>query len=719
MNARSTHWSRTSDNASFVAALRGYCIIPQRLVQSGSGKILSQIPWLIVIDFTLLYRYVFLGCSSPGVTPVIVKRVPEIESRSTELVIPAVTAAIEERIAFPSLMDSFYKKNPLLGGMESGKTIHNQTIDALLAALVLWTILSNVYKNLVLPFLDNSSIASASAMTEKLGIYPLFFMSNWLDDLFITLFGARFYLKLKHRCKSTTAPAVFLLILFLDSCFIFLPYSIMFLFYDIPQGSDVALFIITWLHLGNFIPFTGSYTYNFAWLPALLFQCQIMMTLIYCASVVREISLVSVIFVAMGASLLVYVILSAICYFSLTLKIELFMPVVFHNPLSVFHNFSLGFLISYMTDDKRHNYLKINCHGKHSTHGQGKVDGHSPSVPVAKESRHVNEGNVGQGSSNAALALTPRDPVPPSENLPDPVHALTPLLFPEGPNDIADSPSLSRERYTERSSKWMAKFCCSCKKHRVEDTIPQTSPRAGDNESCASARFAHSTMDAAFWHPAAPRHRQRCRLLCEKVTKEESQWLSNKLYMLTHNHRRFGDVLAIIPIFTIYGTFTALGTETGVIYKEVLDDTTSSYKSVPNVASYITLLLARIIVPIMFSAALYYVMISSTYALEWLMHRVFLSWIGKSALPILYIQPVVISFISTNIGSIKIGPYSISIFLLYLLGGMFVCMLIGTCINTLMEELVRVVMNKSWSSFDRYKASLIAKRYRRKLNGER
>lgn len=170
---------------------------------------------------------------------------------------------------------------------------------------------------------------------------------------------------------------------------------------------------------------------------------------------------------------------------------------------------------------------------------------------------------------------------------------------------------------------------------------------------------------------------------------------------------------------TIYGTFTAIGTETGLIYNQVPNETLGTYQDSPNVASYVVLLLARIMVPVMFSTALYYIMISSTYALEWLMHRVFLTWIGKSALPILYIQPVIISLISSNIGAIKIGPYSISIFLLYLLGGVFVCILIGTCTNTLMEELVRAVMSKSWSSFDRYKASLIAKRYRRQLNGER
>lgn len=121
-------------------------------------------------------------------------------------------------------------------------------------------------------------------------------------------------------------------------------------------------------------------------------------------------------------------------------------------------------------------------------------------------------------------------------------------------------------------------------------------------------------------------------------------------------------MLAIILIMTIYGTFTAIGTETGLIYNQVPNETLGTYQDSPNVASYVVLLLARIMVPVMFSTALYYIMISSTYALEWLMHRVFLTWIGKSALPILYIQPVIISLISSNIGAIKIGPYSISIF---------------------------------------------------------
>lgn len=603
--------------------------------------------------------------------------------------------------------------------MESSRNLHNQTIDAMLAILVLWTLLSNVYRNLVLPFLDNSSITSASAMTETLGVYPLFFMSNWLDDLFITLFGARFYLKLKQRCRSTTAPAVFLLILFLESCLIFLPYSIMFLSYDVPYGIDIGLFVMTWLHFGNFIPFSGIYTYNFAWVPALLFQCQAIMTLIYCVSVVKEISLVSVLFVAMGVSLFIYLVVSAICYFSLMLEIDYFMPAVFHNPLSVFHNFSLGFFISYMTDDKRHTYLKINRHGKPTTNAPGRMDCANSTAPIIKETKDAEEVDAAEKPSNAAPELSPRDPAQKQENPTDSANLqdLNLLLSPENHADTGTSPLPIDKKRVEQSNKRRFKLCCSRKKYRVDSVHPQISPRTGDNDSCTSVRFAQSTMDAAFWHPTRPR--QRCKFLCEKVTKDKNQWLSSKLYAITHNHRRFGDVLAIIPILTIYGTFTALGTETGVVYDEILDDSSSMYTITPNIASYIILLLARITTPIMFSAALYYIMVSSTYALEWLMHRVFLTWIGKSALPILYIQPVIISFISTNIGAIKIGPYSISIFLLYLLGGVFVCILIGTCMNTLMEELVRVVMDKSWSSFDRYKASLIAKRYRRQRNGER
>lgn len=605
--------------------------------------------------------------------------------------------------------------------MESNKNLHSQTIDALLAVLVLWTLLSNVYKNLVLPFLDNSSITSASTMTEKLGVYPLFFMSNWLDDLFITLFGARFYLKLKRRCKSTTAPVILLLVLFLDSYLVFIPYSVIFLSYDMPQGRDIGLFVIAWLYFGNFIPFVGSYTYNFAWLPALLFQCQIIMTLIYYVSAAREISLVSVLFVAMGVSLFIYVTLSAICYFSLTLTIEFFMPVVFHNPLAVFHNFSLGFLISYMTDDKRHSYLKINCHGKPSTHGPGRVDCFNTSIPLPKESKNIDENDAVQKPSDAVPVCSPCNPAAQPEHPVDPADSQTLALrlSPERQPGAADPPSPGRDERAEQSIKQRVKFCCPRKPRHVESMLSQISPRPGNNESCGSARFVQSTVDAAFWHPGAARHRQRCKFLCEKVIKEESQWLSTKLYSLIYNHRRFGDMLAIILIMTIYGTFTAIGTETGLIYNQVPNDTLGTYQDSPNVASYVVLLLARIMVPVMFSTALYYIMISSTYALEWLMHRVFLTWIGKSALPILYIQPVIISLISSNIGAIKIGPYSISIFLLYLLGGVFVCILIGTCTNTLMEELVRAVMSKSWSSFDRYKASLIAKRYRRQLNGER
>lgn len=567
-------------------------------------------------------------------------------------------------------------------------------------------------------------------MTETLGVYPLFFMSNWLDNLFIILFGAKFYLKLKQRCRSTTAPVVFLLILFLESCLIFLPYSIMFLFYDVPYGLDIWLFVMTWLHLGNFIPFSGVYTYNFAWVPALLFQCQTIMTLIYCISVVKEISLVSVLFVAMGVSASIYIILSAICYFSLTLEIDYFMPVVFHNPLSVFHNFSLGFLVSYMTDDKRHTYLNINRHGKPTTDAPGRLD-HNVSSPVTKKTKlkfevdadaevEVQQQNdMAQSFPNTVPALSPQDPIQQHENPADFTNEqdMNLLLSPENPTDIGASLALNEKKRIEQSVKRRLKLCCPCKNRHVENVISQASPRAGDTDSCTSAKFAQSTMDAAFWHPV--RHRHRCKFLCEKVTKDKNQWLSSKLYAIAHNHRRFGDVLAIIPILAIYGTFTALGTETGVVYDKVLDETLLIYETKPNITNYIILLLARIVIPILFSVATYYIMVSSTYALEWLMHRTFLTWVGKSALPILYIEPVVISFISTNTGAIKIGPYSISIFLLYLLGGIFVCILIGTCLNTLMEELVRVVMDKSWSSFDRYKASLIAKRYRRQLNGER
>lgn len=82
-------------------------MIPGTVVQSGSLKMLLQMPRFIATDFTLLYKYVFLGCNSPGAIPAMVKRVPEIESRSSELVIPAVTAAIEERITFFRLWTVF------------------------------------------------------------------------------------------------------------------------------------------------------------------------------------------------------------------------------------------------------------------------------------------------------------------------------------------------------------------------------------------------------------------------------------------------------------------------------------------------------------------------------------------------------------------------------------------------------------------------------------
>lgn len=122
--------------------------------------------------------------------------------------------------------------------------------------------------------LDNSSITSASTMTEKLGVYPLFSCPTGLMTCLL-LSSDKILFKAQAPLQIHYCPVILLLVLFLDSYLVFIPYSVIFLSYDMPQGRDIGLFVIAWLYFGNFIPFVGSYTYNFAWLPALLFNVRL------------------------------------------------------------------------------------------------------------------------------------------------------------------------------------------------------------------------------------------------------------------------------------------------------------------------------------------------------------------------------------------------------------------------------------------------------------